>query len=110
MNDFVKKGFLFGLGAALSTRDKVQTYVDDLVYKGKITPTEAEEWVDQLVDKGAQKEEELSHESKMKIQEALSDLGMATKEDVARLELKLAQLEELLQNRSEQPPNEGDER
>ncbi|QQK76060.1 hypothetical protein HUG15_11160 [Salicibibacter cibarius] len=38
MNEWLRNGFFLGLGAAVAGKEKVQTYLDDLVSRGRITP------------------------------------------------------------------------
>ncbi|AXF54922.1 phasin family protein [Salicibibacter kimchii] len=96
MNEWLKNGFFLGLGAAVAGKEKVQSYLDDLVSKGRITPREAEEFAEELIHKGEGKGEEWSQTSKDRVQGIFSDMGVATRDDVEQLEAKIERLEHML--------------
>ena len=84
MND-LKKVLLAGIGLTAMTVDKADSFVKELVEKGRLT-----------VEEGKEIEQELKHQSKEEAQEFLNKLDAkkssveyATKDDVKRLEEKL---------------------
>ena len=84
MND-LKKVLLAGIGLTAMTVDKADSFVKELVKKGRLT-----------VEEGKELEQELKRQSKEEAQEFLNKLDAkksaveyATKEDVKRLEEKL---------------------
>ena len=84
MND-LKKVLLAGIGLTAMTVDKADSFVKELVEKGRLT-----------VEEGKELEQELQRQSKEEAQEFLNKLDAkkssveyATKEDVKRLEEKL---------------------
>ena len=84
MND-LKKVLLAGFGLTAMTVDKADSFVKELVEKGRLT-----------VEEGKELEQELKRQSKEEAQEFLNKLDAkkssveyATKEDVKRLEEKL---------------------
>ena len=84
MND-LKKVLLAGFGLTAMTVDKADSFVKELVKKGRLT-----------VEEGKELEQELKRQSKEEAQEFLNKLDAkkssveyATKEDVKRLEEKL---------------------
>ena len=84
MND-LKKVLLAGIGLTAMTVDKADSFVKELVKKGRLT-----------VEEGKELEQELKRQSKEEAQESLNKLDAkkssveyATKEDVKRLEEKL---------------------
>ena len=84
MND-LKKVLLAGIGLTAMTVDKADSFVKELVEKGRLT-----------VEEGKELEQELKRQSKEEAQEFLNKLDVkkssveyATKEDVKRLEEKL---------------------
>ncbi|PSL50548.1 polyhydroxyalkanoate synthesis regulator phasin [Salsuginibacillus halophilus] len=100
MNDVLKKGFFLGIGAAAAGREKVEQYVNDLVYKGRLTPKEAEEWVEMMVAKGEETEQEWTEANRERLQEMLKDAGFATQKEVSQLETRIAELEAKLNENS----------
>lgn len=84
MND-LKKVLLAGIGLTAMTVDKADSFVKELVEKGRLT-----------VEEGKELEQELKRQSKEEAQEFLAQLDAkktsveyATKDDVKRLEEKL---------------------
>lgn len=84
MND-LKKVLLAGIGLTAMTFDKADSFVKELVEKGRLT-----------VEEGKELEQELKRQSKEEAQEFLNKLDAkkssveyATKDDVKRLEEKL---------------------
>ena len=84
MND-LKKVLVAGIGLTAMTVDKADSFVKELVEKGRLT-----------VEEGKELEQELKRQSKEEAQEFLNKLDAkkssveyATKEDVKRLEEKL---------------------
>ena len=84
MND-LKKVLLAGIGFTAMTVDKTDSFVKELVEKGRLT-----------VEEGKELEQELKRQSKEEAQEFLNKLDAkkssveyATKDDVKRLEEKL---------------------
>ena len=84
MND-LKKVLLAGIGWTAMTVDKADSFVKELVEKGRLT-----------VEEGKELEQELKRQSKEEAQEFLAKLDAkkssveyATKDDVKRLEEKL---------------------
>ena len=81
----LKKVLLAGIGLTAMTVDKADSFVKELVEKGRLT-----------VEEGKELEQELKRQSKEEAQEFLNKLDAkkssveyATKEDVKRLEEKL---------------------
>lgn len=84
MND-LKKVLLAGIGLTAMTVDKADSFVKELVEKGRLT-----------VEEGKELKQELKRQSKEEAQELLNKLDAkkssveyATKDDVKRLEEKL---------------------
>ncbi|MDZ5782271.1 phasin family protein [Marinococcus luteus] len=96
MNDMLKKGFFLGLGAASYGREKVQTYLDDLVTKGKITPREADEWKEEMIQRGSAQSDSWNSQAKNSFENRAESMGIATKRDIDRLEQKLDAIEKAM--------------
>ncbi|SFL71845.1 phasin family protein [Salibacterium qingdaonense] len=109
MNDMLKKGFFLGLGAASYGKEKVQTYIDDLVTRGRITPREAEQWKQELIERGKHMESDWSGRSKDKARDAFRDLGLASDTDIERIETKLHELENKLEQYKDNAPDNNED-
>jgi polyhydroxyalkanoate synthesis regulator phasin len=71
------------------SRDQAEAVVKDLVKRGELQQKRARKAVDELLDRSRKNAEELSKVVRKEIQSQISALGIATKEDLARLERKL---------------------
>ena len=71
------------------TREQAEGVVKDLVKAGDLQQKRAKKAVDELLDRSRKNAEELSKLVRHEIQSQISALGIATKEDLARLERKL---------------------
>lgn len=109
MTNFLKTGFLLGVGAAVSSKERVDKYVDDLLAKGKVTPKEADELYQSLLKKGEETEEQWNNRTKEKMRSVMEDLNIISKDEffalqnrVEHLENRLAKLENEEQTNKEQ--------
>jgi polyhydroxyalkanoate synthesis regulator phasin len=71
------------------TREQAEAVVRDLVKAGEVQQKRAKKAVDELLERSRKNAEELSKLVRQEIQSQISALGIATKEDLARLERKL---------------------
>ena len=71
------------------TRAQAETVVRDLVKAGDLQQRRAKKAVDELLDRSRKNAEELRKLVRNELQSQISALGIATKEDLARLERKL---------------------
>jgi len=93
MNELLKKAVSLGIGITVTSKEKVEKYVDDLVKKGEVAPGESKELLARLLQRGDEEQAELKRFVKEQLHQVLAELRVATKEDVARLEARLAALE-----------------
>lgn len=94
MSNVLKTGFLLGLGAAVSSKEKVQKYIDELVVKGRVTPQEADDMYHSLIKKGEETEAKWNTRSKEKVSGIMEDLNIVSKEDFKLLQARVEYLEE----------------
>jgi polyhydroxyalkanoate synthesis regulator phasin len=94
MNNFLKSGFLLGLGAAVAGKEKVDETIMKLVEKGNMTQTEADTIFDDLFKKGEGKSEEWNEEFRKMARSQLSEWGFVTREELDVVQAQLALLQE----------------
>ncbi|MGY0694711.1 phasin family protein [Virgibacillus sp. FSP13] len=94
MGDLLRKGFLLGLGAAVSGKEKLESKLKDLVDKNELTQEQARSVLRNFVDKGELKKDEWSDKQYEQTQQLVKDLGIATKEDIDALRARIKELEE----------------
>jgi len=87
MRDKVNQLLSLGLGMEAVNR---------LVEKGNLTKAESTQLIDELLEKGEQSKQELNQALKDRVNEILSEMNVATKDEIKALELRIQQLEERL--------------
>lgn len=93
MSDFLKKGFLLGLGAAVTSKEKFDRRLKELVEKNELTREQARTVMQNFLDKGEETKDEWSTKQYEQTQDMARDLGLATKEDINVLRARLTELE-----------------
>lgn len=96
MNDFLKKGFLLGLGAAISGKEKLEGKLKELVDANEISQEQAKTILNNFVEKGETKKEEWDVKQQEQTKKMVEDLGVATKDDINELRRRLTVLEDKL--------------
>lgn len=100
MNNDIKNFFLAGLGSAAYTYEKATNLIDDFVKKGKITLEEGKDLSEELKRTVKSNKEAVPSSSKEKnpltkedMVLLLKEMNFATKEDIEKLNKRLANLE-----------------
>jgi polyhydroxyalkanoate synthesis regulator phasin len=93
MIDVIKKTLLAGVGAAVITREKVETALGDLVKQGKINSAEARAMAEKIAADGRKEFEALSGELSGKIKEVYDGFHHQTQARLDALEARVAALE-----------------
>lgn len=88
--DVFKRYLDAGVAFSELTRARAEAIVKDLVQAGEIPRKRAEETIDDLIERSRQNTETLVSLVQAQIREQLGALGVATKDDIARLEAKIA--------------------
>lgn len=96
MNELLKKGFLLGLGAAVSSKEKFDQKLQELVDKNELTQDQARSVMTKFVEKGEMKKDEWNTKQFEQTQKMAKDFGLATKEDINELRARITELEEKL--------------
>ncbi|WP_305064934.1 phasin family protein [Methanococcoides sp.] len=102
MIDTMKKLGLFGLGLYAITEDKIDEIVKELVEKGEFNKEEGKKFVEDLIEKRRQQQEDLEDKISSKVQEVFGKSDLATKEEIEALHKKIEELEELLKEKSKE--------
>ncbi|MDF2717485.1 MAG: synthase subunit [Paenibacillus sp.] len=93
MNDLFRKAVSLGIGITVASKEKIEQAVDELVKKGELAPSESKELVNRLIEKGEEEKEDMKRIVRENMQKLFAELHVATKEDIGRLERRLALLE-----------------
>jgi polyhydroxyalkanoate synthesis regulator phasin len=94
MNNFLKSGFLLGLGAAVAGKEKVDETIMKLVEKGNMTQAEADTIFDDFFKKGESKSGEWNEEFREMARTQLTELGFVTREELDTVQAQLVLLQE----------------
>ncbi|PYZ94060.1 hypothetical protein CR194_00525 [Salipaludibacillus keqinensis] len=109
MSNILKTGFLLGLGAAVTSKEKVDKYIDDLLAKGKVTPKEADELYQTFLKKGEETEEQWNQRTKEKMRTTMEDLNIVSREEFLNLHLKVEELERKIAELENKETNREDQ-
>ncbi|WP_068673883.1 phasin family protein [Oceanobacillus sp. Castelsardo] len=93
MGNYLKKGFLLGLGAAVSGKEKLEQKLKELVDKNELTQDEAKSMMDNFIEKGDSKKQEWSVKQKKQAQKMAKEMGIATAEELDELRRRIHALE-----------------
>ena len=93
MFEHSRKAILLGLGALELTREKVESFVDELVKRGEASAKEKAGLVDELLKAAEEEEKKAMEKISSALREVISELGLVTKEDLQEIERRLARIE-----------------
>jgi polyhydroxyalkanoate synthesis regulator phasin len=95
------------------TRAQAQKMTKDLVREGQLAQERAQSYVDELVERSRKRTEGLVSLVRQEVKSQIASLGIATKEDIARLETRISQTAQAVQvtqvAASTRPSNPGPE-
>jgi polyhydroxyalkanoate synthesis regulator phasin len=91
--DFIKKWVMFGLGLAVTSKEQVEKFVDELVKKGELSLEDSKDIMDRWIQQKEERKEELQRIVREQLNQMIDKLGLATKEDIRKLEQQIRNLE-----------------
>jgi polyhydroxyalkanoate synthesis regulator phasin len=74
-----------GLGGALLLKDRVEEGLVKLEERGKLSKDDTKQFLDDLKARGEEENEKYKEQLKEALREVIEELGLATKEDIAKL-------------------------
>jgi polyhydroxyalkanoate synthesis regulator phasin len=93
MIDLIKKTVLAGIGATVTTKEKIESVLDDYVEKGKLSAQEAKSLADRIVADGKQEFEQARNDLGSRLDDLLKKSNLATRAELHALEKRVAKLE-----------------
>jgi polyhydroxyalkanoate synthesis regulator phasin len=93
MIDAIKKTLLAGVGAAVITKEKVESALGEFVQQGKVSSAEARQMAEKIAEDGRKEFEAMSHELNEKIRERFASTDQKAQERLDALEARVAALE-----------------
>lgn len=97
LKDLLKKSLAIGLGFAVTSKEQVEKLVDELVKKGELSKEEAKQYLEELLRKGTETQEQLEKKLNEKANQLLNRSNLVTKEELFRLEKRIQELEQRLE-------------
>lgn len=97
MIDSLKKTMLAGIGAAMITKDKVETVLSEFVAQGKVSAADAKSMAEKVAEDGRDQFEEVSNQLSTKLKELIANLNAETRDRVTALESRVEALEQAQQ-------------
>jgi len=93
MLELVRKSILFGIGALDLTRERVETFVDELIKRGELAQRERGVAVEELLKGAEEQEKRLTERVRTVVEKTVTELGLPAKGDLEKIEKKLESLE-----------------
>ena len=103
-DELFKRYLEIGQSVLGMTRERAESIVRDLVASGEVAKGQATKAADWLVERGRAGTEELAEIVRREIREQVTALGLATKDDVARLEAEIAEVRAAAEPQAATPP------
>ncbi|MGP0068912.1 MAG: phasin family protein [Isosphaeraceae bacterium] len=92
MVDLIKKALYTGLGLAVLTKEKAEELVKDFAEQSKLSEHEGKEMVDSLMKQSDQARNDLQARIDEAVKSVVSQLNLASKDEVASLKAKVEEL------------------
>jgi len=92
LDQLLRKLFLSGLGLFALTQEKIEELVEEMAKKGAIAWSEKEDLLGELIKRGKEQKVEVERRIGEKVEEMLSRVNIASKDDIERLEKKIDEL------------------
>jgi polyhydroxyalkanoate synthesis regulator phasin len=89
-NDMLRRYLDAGMAFTQLTRARAEAIVKDLVKAGELQREQTQDALEDLLERSRKNTDQLRDLVRKEIREQLASIGLATKEDIARLERKLS--------------------
>lgn len=93
MDEYTRKLALLGIGIAALTREKAEEIVSELVETGDLSEDDGKKMVKDLMSSSSKHKSALEKKIEDEVKKAAEKLNLASKDDIKRLEKKIAALE-----------------
>lgn len=94
MLELLKKTVFAGIGAAVTTKDRVESLLQDLVKQGKLSRDEAERMAEKIAADGRAEFERTKEEVSKNLSQLLGRDKLVGEDEFRKLELRVSLLEE----------------
>jgi polyhydroxyalkanoate synthesis regulator phasin len=93
MFDFLKKTYLFGLGLASLTKERVEEIVDEMVKRGEVAEKDRSKVLDDLLTRAKEEQQKLTGTIKETVKNIVHDMGLPTRDEFLNLKNRVEELE-----------------
>ncbi len=93
MESLLGKFLLSGLGVLVLTEERIEKFIEELTREGEITQKGKKELLTEIIEKGEEKKKEIEGKIREKVENILSQMNIATKNDIQKLEKRIEALE-----------------
>lgn len=93
MLESIKKGFYTGLGLALITKEKAEELAKDLVKKGELSEKEGKGFVEEILKKSKEAEQEFEKKAGTLVYNAIKKIDVPSRKEFIAITQRLAKLE-----------------
>ena len=104
MFDFLKKTYLFGLGLASLTKEKVEELVDDMITRGEVAEKDRSKIIEDMINRVQEEQEKLFKTVRNYVKKAVHDMGLPTRDEYLELQKRVEELENKLQTKQDDGP------
>ena len=104
MFDFLKKTYLFGLGLATLTRDRVEEMVDDLIKRGEVAEKDRSQVVEDFLNRANEEKDKLSKTVSDFVKKTIHEMGLPTQDEHLELKKRVDELEKELRAKKDHGP------
>jgi len=96
MFEHSRKAILLGLGALELSREKVESFVDELLKRGEVAAKERAATIEEFLKIAEEEESKALEKIATTLGDVLAELGLPTKEDLQAIERRLERIERRL--------------
>jgi polyhydroxyalkanoate synthesis regulator phasin len=96
MKELIEKGINLGIGIAATTKEKVESRVDELIKKGQLAKENRSKAVNELLDTIEKNEKEFEQKASAAVNETINNFGFATRKEIDSLSEKVSDLQKQL--------------
>jgi len=93
MFDLIKKTMLMGVGLAVMSKEKAEALAKEVADSAELSSDKGKEFVDEVVGKSEKVRKDFEEAIQKAVNDSLKNTDLATRDDVAKLQAKIEDLE-----------------
>ena len=100
MIDIIRRSFLIGVGAMAITRDRLEQFITESVSRGELSREQGKTLLDEMAQRADQERDRVERFVRQQVSHVLDTAGLASREDISRLDGRIDNLESRLRDLS----------